>query len=766
MKKFYALALLTLCSFSYGFAQTWTGGAGNGFWNDAGNWSGGVPTSSGDVIFSGGAVINVTLNVTTSIRSLTVSGAGTTVHIVGTGVEELTATSTNTLIPTLKVDAGTVLRLDQIVFNLPTGAAGGSINGRLTLEGNSDADVTLLNFPDLPLASLFVIGSGGQLAAEFSNISIVGQATANYLRFASGSTFELLNGTASIPAADYDPASTINVLGITGDLAVSETTVLGNIIWNDPTQAGQVDFGAVANSTLTMSSFTVLNTNNKLLVLAKESVLNITGNLSISGNSRFALADTPDGNLLKTFDVTVGGNLNAGGTNFSMQSSDKTGLGTTTLHVKGDIFHTAGTFAPDANYSDNTKDIYVIDMNGTVHQAISSSSGTFDKNGQVTLRINNASDVSLSSALTVGRLKFASGRLSTTPSNVLTISNTANTSVILSGVTASSYVNGPLQRTTAGTAAVLFPVGNGSDYRRVTMIPASSASSVYRAEYIGAPLNQSSVLSPVRGVVAYYWNIAKVSGADAVVELTLPATIAEADALDNLLAVMYNGSAWADARGTTGNVAPGTSAAGTTLRTGSMSSFGSITVGYALQAALPIDLESFTAKKSANAVELSWRVSDNSTPASFEIMKSGDGVEFAKIGSVTGMEGKTSYFFTDSKLNSSNSYYRLRMLDKDGSVKLSNIVVVMNGTNGVIISSMIPTMVIDRARLNISAAKGGNMQLVVSDISGRIVQTQNASINAGNQEIWLNASRLSPGLFQITGYLNGEKTATIRFFKR
>ena len=91
---------------------------------------------------------------------------------------------------------------------------------------------------------------------------------------------------------------------------------------------------------------------------------------------------------------------------------------------------------------------------------------------------------------------------------------------------------------------------------------------------------------------------------------------------------------------------------------------------------------------------------------------------------------------------------------------------VMNGTKGVIISSMIPTMVIDRARLNITSSVSGNMQLVVTDISGRVVHIQNASINSGNQEIWLNANRLSPGIFQVTGYINGEKTTTIRFFKR
>jgi hypothetical protein len=103
---------------------------------------------------------------------------------------------------------------------------------------------------------------------------------------------------------------------------------------------------------------------------------------------------------------------------------------------------------------------------------------------------------------------------------------------------------------------------------------------------------------------------------------------------------------------------------------------------------------------------------------------------------------------------------------KDGSISFSNIIIVMNGSKGVMISSMIPTLVRDRARLNISSSVRGNMQLVVTDISGRIMQNQVVSISSGNQEVWLNATSLSAGMFQVTGYINGEKTATFRFIKQ
>jgi hypothetical protein len=105
------------------------------------------------------------------------------------------------------------------------------------------------------------------------------------------------------------------------------------------------------------------------------------------------------------------------------------------------------------------------------------------------------------------------------------------------------------------------------------------------------------------------------------------------------------------------------------------------------------------------------------------------------------------------------------MIDKDGSVTHSTIIVISNGAKGTIIHSMMPTMVRDRARLNISSSERNNMQLVVTDINGRVVLQQSVIVNAGNQEVWLNAGRLSAGMFQVTGYINGVKAATFRFIK-
>ncbi len=154
-------------------------------------------------------------------------------------------------------------------------------------------------------------------------------------------------------------------------------------------------------------------------------------------------------------------------------------------------------------------------------------------------------------------------------------------------------------------------------------------------------------------------------------------------------------------------------------------------------------------------------------PERFEILRSTTGANFTQIGTVTGLDKKLTYDFIDNALPSGTVYYRLRMIDIDGSGELTKIVAIMNGTKGVVITSMMPTLVTNRALLNISSSEKVNLQLVVTDIYGRSIKQQVHALTTGNQEIWMNLATLPAGTYQVTGYLqSGEKTSTIRFIKQ
>ena len=79
---------------------------------------------------------------------------------------------------------------------------------------------------------------------------------------------------------------------------------------------------------------------------------------------------------------------------------------------------------------------------------------------------------------------------------------------------------------------------------------------------------------------------------------------------------------------------------------------------------------------------------------------------------------------------------------------------------------MAPTVVVDRARIRVTSPQRGNLQLVITDMQGRIVKHQINGIDVGNQEIWLNLHALSSGAYQVTGYLDGKRSTSIRFIKQ
>jgi hypothetical protein len=90
-------------------------------------------------------------------------------------------------------------------------------------------------------------------------------------------------------------------------------------------------------------------------------------------------------------------------------------------------------------------------------------------------------------------------------------------------------------------------------------------------------------------------------------------------------------------------------------------------------AALPVQLTSFNAAEDGLSAKLVWNTVEESGITSYVIEKSTDGRTFTAIGSVKAANLKT-YSFTDAQGASENSYYRLKILEIDGTFKYSYIV--------------------------------------------------------------------------------------------
>jgi hypothetical protein len=101
-------------------------------------------------------------------------------------------------------------------------------------------------------------------------------------------------------------------------------------------------------------------------------------------------------------------------------------------------------------------------------------------------------------------------------------------------------------------------------------------------------------------------------------------------------------------------------------------------VGDGCTTGLPVELTSFTAEKLSQNALLKWSTASERDFSYFSIERSEDGINFSETGRVNSRgsaSASASYDFVDFP---SASYYRLKMVDLDGSGKYSNIIVLQN----------------------------------------------------------------------------------------
>ena len=192
-------------------------------------------------------------------------------------------------------------------------------------------------------------------------------------------------------------------------------------------------------------------------------------------------------------------------------------------------------------------------LGGSKNQSLSGS-GTDWGN----LQLNNSSGATCNATVTSsGNVDFTSGILTTSSSSKLALTTSGTTG----NASNSSFVNGPVAKTTNSIAEFIFPVGKGGSLRTMSIIPAASAANTWTAEYFNsAYTNTTSLNAPLSAVSnVEYWELDRTSGSSkATAKLTWNAASGLTDTLGNRVAQFKN-SKWNDAGATasTGNATSG-----------------------------------------------------------------------------------------------------------------------------------------------------------------------------------------------------------------
>ena len=177
--------------------------------------------------------------------------------------------------------------------------------------------------------------------------------------------------------------------------------------------------------------------------------------------------------------------------------------------------------------------------------------------------------------------------------------------------------------------------------------------------------------------------------------------------------------------------------------------------------ALPVQLVSFTAKKStgidsAKEVRLEWITSSEENFDSFEVeLAMGEGDvrqdKFAKIGAVSGKGHSTSdlrYTFRDSHINDfSTRYYRLKMIDSDGSFAFSTVRAVLFDEN--ISANVYPNPSAGIFNLDLGVRKNEEIFMKVYDLNGKRLTERKVKADEQKVRIDLSTGDFSDGVYLL-----------------
>lgn len=178
----------------------------------------------------------------------------------------------------------------------------------------------------------------------------------------------------------------------------------------------------------------------------------------------------------------------------------------------------------------------------------------------------------------------------------------------------------------------------------------------------------------------------------------------------------------------------------------------------ALPVALPVTLVKFEASLQGNNTVLRWDIADEKDLLGYSVESSSDGQSFDSIGFVASKKAIYSYQFTDRYVFS-GTYYRLKMIDQDGSFVYSPLRFVSPIANGVTVS-VFPNPARESFTLAISDMQS-SIHLIMSDLIGKSVYENllETELNDSLAAFKVNTKNLKPGTYIMTlTSQTGEKT--------
>lgn len=523
-------------------------------------------------------------------------------------------------------------------------------------------------------------------------------------------------------------STTLSLSGHNGTISKWQSST-DNSNWNDVSSSSGQTSITVSNLTATMYYRAVVTrsncpTANSGIFTISTSVKKWNGN----SNNQFSNASNWCGGVPSATEVVeiqnvarvpqltdnrtfggliLNGNLDLNGNQITI-NGPITGTGGFVSHSNSRIILGSSVTSDSLKFADNNPSIKTLQLNSNVN-----------------LKLNKNLNIRDSLILNSGKLAIGDHHVSVST----IVSSTSNNYVQTNG-TGKLY-------SSIGTTQKLLPVGNSS-YNPITISLQSGVDSfgVSISDQIRTLGTTGTALT--NGNVQVTWDIQRVAQNGSPVNLSFSWNASQEQSGFNrslCYASHYNSvsQAWEKlASGSKIATGAGPYQLSYTNYTGTFSPFG---VGSG-NGALPVELKFFYVKKSNNEHVLFWETASEKQFSHFEVQQSADGKIFHALEKIASKGGNASMYETRIlETRSGEFYYRLAMVDLDGSVHYSTIqkLVVLNQTS----IQLYPNPVQNLLFVQLDGKKSGQGKLSIYNILGKMVYQQPIWMKDGEQTVQL-----------------------------
>ena len=380
-------------------------------------------------------------------------------------------------------------------------------------------------------------------------------------------------------------------------------------------------------------------------------------------------------------------------------------------------------------------------MNGTTDQYFQSNvPDTFYQ-----LQINkNSGDLILNQSMYIAdQLIFTSGKIKSSPSNLLIFNDVATHS----GNHNNSFIDGPVMKT--GNQDFIFPIGENDIYAPLGISDLSDATGFTAQYFMQPPRNggaKTTDFSHISG--GEFWDLTRTTGSNASCFVELYWTDADRSEISDptdLIVVHYNDqiTKWENMGGQLNDQSVRSIVKATHF---SPFTFGSI----AGTNSLPVDYLSFTGSSYTQGNLLKWITAVEYENDYFNIEKSNDTKQWIKIGQISGNGNSNiilEYQFWDVHVSSGITYYRLQQVDHNGTFAYSDVISVVKSTSKMSQVKVFPNPTIFNLPLSISLPFGGEAELQLINTHGILIWNNKLSALPGQNIIYSDLSTLPKGVY-------------------